>query len=100
VPLTQLQVNCRVDYSCVSGSHCWAARRRTSEQSLPLLAMLAWPPHRSTHVLTFAWHQVERSSWGTVLAGTVQHGMGVLNELLLWAEAKPTSADAATTRVE
>jgi hypothetical protein len=67
---------------------------------LPLLAMFACPPHRSTHVLTFAWHHVERSSEGTELAGTVQHGMGVLNVVLLWADAKPTSAEAATTRVE
>jgi uncharacterized membrane protein YdcZ (DUF606 family) len=50
-----------------------------------------------------AWHQLERSSESTVFAGTVQHGMGVLKVLLLlllWAEAKPASAEAATTTEE
>jgi hypothetical protein len=48
----------------------------------------------------FAWHHRERSSWSTRLGETLQHGMGVLKVVLLWADAKPTSAEAATTRVE
>jgi hypothetical protein len=78
-----LQENCRVE----------------SSQELPLLAMLAGPPHRSTHVFSLASHQVERVSEGTELTGTVQHGMGVLKVWLPWAEAKPAKAEAATTSV-
>jgi hypothetical protein len=62
--------------------------------------MFPCPPHTSTHVLVLAWHQAERSSESTVFAGTLQQGMGVLKLLLVWADAKPTNAEAAMTRVE
>jgi hypothetical protein len=72
----------------------------TGSQLFPLLAMLAWPPHMSTQVLVLASHQVERSVELTWLTASEQHGMGVAKVELVWADAKPAKAEAATTRVE
>lgn len=49
----------------------------TESHWLPLLASCPWPPQSSTQVFWLALHHVCLSSWGTELAGTVQHGMGV-----------------------
>jgi hypothetical protein len=68
----------------------------TESQVLPPVAIFPSPPQSSGHVFFSARHHADFWEVGTSVAGTLQHGMTLVE---FWADAKPERAATATKTV-